>query len=148
MERYRLHLVREPIGEPYGIQFHGPQDVAGVLASVYHDEAVEVLLALHLDRRNRLRGMTEISRGGVHAAPCDLKVLFGAHLTTLQPGLMIAHNHPSGDPLPGVEDVGLTKRVAKAARLLDVEFLDHIVWAHEGWTSLAAMTVKQQEELS
>lgn len=138
MERFSLRMIREPIGDPYGTQFCNAADMAGFLACVLDTEPVEVTLAIHLDRKHRLRGFTEIGRGGVHEAPCDLKVLFAAHLCSLQPALAIAHNHPSGDPTPSPQDVELTRRVAEAARLLDVEFLDHIVWAHTGWRSLAA----------
>jgi DNA repair protein RadC len=46
------------------------------------------------------------------------------------------HNHPSGDPTPSADDVGLTRRVSRAAELLGIEFLDYLVVATNGWTSL------------
>jgi DNA repair protein RadC len=63
-------------------------------------------------------------------------VVFGAHIQTLMPALVVAHNHPSGDPEPSSEDHAVTRKLMEGAELLDVEFLDHIVWGADGWVSM------------
>lgn len=51
--------------------------------------------------------------------------------------LIIAHNHPSGDPLPSLQDINLTKKLIKASHLLEIPILDHIIISHSGYSSLA-----------
>lgn len=135
-ERYRLALVREPAPAPVGTQINAPCDLAAIASRILGDECQEIVLALHLDRKHRLRGYQEVSRGGLDTAPVDLRVLFGGVLVAGTPAFALAHNHPSGDPTPSADDIGLTRRVGKAAELLGVEFLDHLVVASGGWASL------------
>lgn len=135
-ERYRLALVREPALAPLGAQINLPADLAAIASRILEDEPQEIVLALHLDRKHRLRGYQEVSRGGLDNAPVDLRVLFAGVLVAGTPAFALAHNHPSGDPAPSLDDHALTRRVARAADLLGVEFLDHLVVASSGWASL------------
>ncbi len=135
-ERYRLALVREPASAPVGTQITGPTDLAAVASRVLEGEAQEVVLALHLDRRHYLRGYQEVSRGGLDSAHVDLRILFAGVLVAGTPALALAHNHPSGDPTPSLDDRALSHRVARAADLLGIEFIDHLIVAASGWTSL------------
>jgi DNA repair protein RadC len=57
----------------------------------------------------------------------DLRVLFGGVLCAGTPAFALVHNHPSGDPTPSVDDLALTRRVARAAEMLGIEFVDHLV---------------------
>lgn len=135
-ERYRLALVREPAGEPFGTQIWAPGDLAAVARSIICDEPQEIVLCLHLDRRHRLRGYHEVARGGIASAQVDMQILFGAVLLTAAPAFALAHNHPSDEATPSPDDMALTRRVARAADLLGVEFVDHLVVTSHGFTSL------------
>lgn len=136
-ERYRLTLVREPAPAPFGVQINAPTDLAVIASSLLAEEAQEVVLALHLDRKHRIRGYQEVSRGGIDNAPVDMRVLFAGVLVAGTPAFAIAHNHPSGDPTPSIDDHGLTRRIARAAALLGLEFVDHlVVTADARWMSL------------
>ena len=135
-ERYRLALVREPAVEPIGNQVTVPGDLATIGQQLLRSEPQELILCIHLDRKHRVRGYQEISRGGLDSAPCEFRVLFGGILVAGVPAFALVHNHPSGDPTPSADDVGLTRRVSRAAELLGIEFLDHLVVATDGWTSL------------
>jgi DNA repair protein RadC len=53
--------------------------------------------------------------------------------------MVVVHNHPSGDPSPSAEDLRITRELAEAGRLLDVELLDHLVIGHGRWVSLRAL---------
>jgi DNA repair protein RadC len=53
--------------------------------------------------------------------------------------LVVVHNHPSGDPTPSADDLRITAELVQAGRLLDIEMLDHVVVAAEGWVSLRAL---------
>lgn len=140
-ERYRLALVREPATAPVGAQINVPGDLAAIASRILSDEPQEVVLCLHLDRKHRIRGYQEVSRGGLHEAPVDLRVLFGGILVAGTPAFALAHNHPSGDPEPSIDDRALTHRVMRAADLLGIEFLDHLVVAADRWASLNELRV-------
>lgn len=135
-QRYRLALVRERAPAPFGASVSSPQDLAHLVGELIGEEPQELVLCLHLDRRHCLRGYQEVARGGLDAATVDLRVLFAGILVAGTPAFALAHNHPSGDPELSVHDIALTERVRAAAKLLGVEFVDHLVVASGSWTSL------------
>lgn len=135
-ERYRLALVREPAVKPIGNQVMAPGDLAAIGQQLLCSEPQELIVCIHLDRKHRVRGYQEVSRGGLDSAPCDFRVLFGGILVAGTPAFALVHNHPSGDPTPSADDIALTRRVSRAAELLGIEFLDHLVIASDGWRSL------------
>lgn len=137
-DRYRLALVREPSADPIGAQVHAPADMAALAQRLLCDEPQEIVLCLHLDRRHRLRGYQEVSRGGLDSAHVDMRVLFGGILVAGTPAFALAHNHPSGETTPSPDDIALTRRVSRSAELLGIEFLDHLIVAPRSWTSLVA----------
>jgi len=139
-ERYRLALVREPALSPIGAAVHRPADLAGFADELLRHEAQEVVICLHLDRSHRIRGYQEISRGGLDSALVDLRVLFSGVLLSGASAFALAHNHPSGEPTPSPDDLALTARIAKAAELLGLEFLDHLLIASGRWASLRETT--------
>jgi DNA repair protein RadC len=57
----------------------------------------------------------------------------------LAAGIVVVHNHPSGDPSPSADDLRITRELADAGRLLDIDLLDHVIVAAEGWVSLRAL---------
>jgi DNA repair protein RadC len=75
--------------------------------------------------------------GGVAHAPMEPREVLAAALR--EPGtaaFIVAHNHPSGDPEPSAEDRAITRRLADAAAVVGVEFLDHVIVGSRGWVSL------------
>lgn len=93
---------------------------------------------LCLNRANRLLGSHLISRGGVTGTVADAKTIFRAALSHgTVTSLVLAHNHPSGQPVPSQADVLLTRKLVKAARHLDLYVLDHIIVANEQYYSFA-----------
>lgn len=102
----------------------------------------ETSLALLLDRKHRVLAESRIGVGGIAHAPLDAREVFAAALR--HPGVaavLVAHNHPSGDPAPSPDDLAVTRRLARAADLLGIEFVDHVIVAARGATSLAEMGV-------
>ena len=130
--RYRLALVREPSTHPIGEQISAPSALAMISRGILASEPQEVVICLHLDCGNRLRGYQEVSRGAIDSAQVDLRVLFAGVLVAGSPAFALAHNHPSGDHTPSREDIALTKLVAQAANLLGVRFVDHLIVGDAG----------------
>jgi DNA repair protein RadC len=92
---------------------------------------------LLLDRRHRLLREVIVGIGGIAHAPMEPREIFAAALR--EPGvaaLLVAHNHPSGDPTPSPEDRAVTSRLNRAAETLGLEFLDHVIVSAGGWSSL------------
>lgn len=136
LARYRLALVREPSTYPIGKQITAPGPLAKISRQILASEPQEVVICLHLDCGHQLRGYQEVSRGGIDKAQVDLRILFAGVLIAGSSAFAMAHNHPSGDQMPSAEDIALTRNVARAANLLGLKFLDHLIIGNDGWTSL------------
>lgn len=116
--------------------FHSPQDVADY---VQYEMAVldqEQLRVLMMDTRNRLEKMTTLYIGSLNSSTVRVGELFKEAIRRNTAGIIIVHNHPSGDPSPSPEDITLTKAAVQAGKLLDVDVLDHIVIGRGRFVSL------------
>lgn len=99
-------------------------------------EEQEHFIVCFLNVKNRLLGYKEISIGNLNAAPADIKEAMRWALRFKAYGLILVHNHPSGDPEPSRADIHLTKAFAKAANLLDMTILDHLIIGDDIFVSL------------
>ena len=90
----------------------------------------------HVNTRNPVLGSSEVYRGSVHTAVIRIGEFFRDALRQNAPAIILAHNHPSGDPNPSPDDVAMTEQAIEAGGLLDVDVLDHVVLAHGSFVSL------------
>ena len=134
------HLGRFVREVPEPILVNSPE-VAGrylreQIYTPFEDFDQEEMWVLLLDSRCRITHQVMAYRGtvsSVHIRPAELvKEAIRLNLPTL----ILAHNHPSGEPEPSVEDVSLTMRVKEVAKLLDLQLLDHLVVGKATWVSL------------
>lgn len=104
-------------------------DCARILRQVWFRplEHVECFYMLLLNRANRLLGYSLISLGGIAGTTADPKVMFQVALKTNASAIILAHNHPSGNPQPSPNDVTLTQKAKQAGELLDITVLDHLI---------------------
>ncbi|TPE42479.1 JAB domain-containing protein [Pontibacter mangrovi] len=100
-------------------------------------EFVEQFKVLLLNRANRVLGVYELSTGGVAGTVADPKLVFVAALKACASGIILSHNHPSGNLKPSQADLQLTKKLKQGGELLDIAVLDHIILTSEGYYSLA-----------
>ena len=98
---------------------------------------MESFIALHLDGKNRIVGMTTCSIGSMTASLAHPRDIFRPAIANLTAGLIFIHNHPSGDPDPSREDVEITKRLAEVGRIVGIKVLDHIVIGQGRYFSFA-----------
>jgi len=87
---------------------------------------------LLLDTRNRLLETVEIYHGSLNAAMIRIGEVFRPAVQRMAAGLIVVHNHPSGDPTPSPEDVSVTRAMEQAGKLLDINLLDHLVIGSAG----------------
>jgi len=96
----------------------------------------EQLRVLNLNIRNRLLSAPLIYQGTLACTNVRMAEVFRAAVLQSAANVIVAHNHPSGDPTPSTEDVHLTRQLVDAGKLLDIEVLDHIIIARSGYASL------------
>src|SRR5580765_3872669 len=105
-----------------------PRTAASVFATLIADQPVEVFAVACLSTKYRLLAWHVVSRGTRASAPVSMPDVFvPACLTPGTTGLMVVHNHPSGDPTPSPDDARLTLRLCAAADVLDLPLLDHLI---------------------
>lgn len=102
-------------------------DAYRIIAPFLQDKKVEEFWIMLFNRRNHLVDQQLISKGGVSSTIVDAKIVFQHAITKLASGLILVHNHPSGNKNPGQSDISLTKKMREAATLLDIDLLDHLV---------------------
>lgn len=96
----------------------------------------EELWTLCLNAKNRITHDAMIYRGNVNTSIIRPAELFHLAVLTNAPAIILAHNHPSGDPTPSPEDVQVTTAISAAGELLGVEVLDHLIIGDDKWVSL------------
>jgi DNA repair protein RadC len=98
--------------------------------------AQETFHVLLLDGKHRLRRRERVSAGTLTSSLVHPREVFGPALREAAAALVVAHNHPSGDPEPSSEDLAVTRRLIEAGRLVGVPLLDHVVVAEQGYVSI------------
>lgn len=116
---------------------NSPADAANLL--MYQLAAVdqEYLYVILLDTRNRMIGPPlEVYHGSLNTSLIRIGEVFREAIKANAAALIVAHNHPSGDPSPSPEDVAVTRSMVEAGRMLDIEVLDHLVIGRHRFISL------------
>jgi DNA repair protein RadC len=96
----------------------------------------EEVWIINLNSRNRAVGIVRLYQGSLNANSVRVCELFRAAIISNSARIIIAHNHPSGDPNPSPEDIALTRAAIQAGKLLDLEVLDHLVIVQDRYVSL------------
>ena len=104
-----------------------PDDVAALLMPRFRYETKESFIAILLSTKNHVLKTPVISVGSLNASIVHPRELFREAINASAAAVILAHNHPSGDPSPSPEDVSLTRKLVDAGKLLDIPVLDHIV---------------------
>jgi DNA repair protein RadC len=105
---------------------HSPADAANLLSEMGTMEQ-ETMRTLLLDTKNRVLAIPTIYRGSLHTTVIRVAELFKEAVRQNSAALIVAHNHPSGDPTPSPEDVAVTREIVQAGKILDIDVLDHLV---------------------
>ena len=105
----------------------GPQDAVRLASAILAGTTVEHVLALHFDTKRKLIGVQVVSVGTLDASLVSPREVFKGSFLSNASGLILAHNHPSGDPTPSGEDRALSDRLRQAGELLGVTLLDFVI---------------------
>jgi DNA repair protein RadC len=105
---------------------NSPSDAANAVMYI-GNEPQEVLVVLCLNTRNNITHKEVVYKGSVNASQVRVAEIFRPAIVHRAPAIIVAHNHPSGDPTPSPDDVYVTRAIRDAGQLLDIQVLDHIV---------------------
>lgn len=137
--KYRLQMIKEE-SHKYEIskKISSPKDATEVVKSVVglHEQAEEVAILITLNNKNNVTGLFEVSRGSINSSILNCREIFKRAILNNAKSIIIAHNHPSGDPHPSKEDICVTKCIKEAGKILDIELLDHIIIGDDNSFSL------------
>lgn len=123
-----------------------PEDLAKEMMPRLTGIDHEQLWVLSLDTKHQVVRSTLVYRGSVNAAQVRIAEIFKEAIRANLPAIALAHNHPSGDPTPSANDISLTADLVRAARLLDIELVDHLIIGDGRWTSLRRLRLGFPDE--
>lgn len=97
----------------------------------------ESFFALYLNQANRVLGIKKISESGISSTIVDVRIIMQAALLCNASGIILAHNHPSGNLKPSQEDLNITQKIKEASRFLNIQLLDHCILSSTAYISFA-----------
>src|SRR5262249_3648262 len=128
----RLAFERTGCVRNRGEKLVSPEAIAEYVGRMYGCRPQETVIGLYFDSSTRLIAVHEVSLGGVANAMVAPKVLFGGALTAGATGLVLIHNHPSGQVQPSSQDIQLTDTIAQGCKVLAITFMDHLIVGRGG----------------
>lgn len=134
LELGRRRNEAAPVEKPV---IRSSQDAYQILYPVLTDLAWEEFWILLLNRANAVVDKVFISRGGITGTVADSRIIFRHALDRLASGIVLSHNHPSGNINPSEEDINLTRKIREAAKLFDLNILDHLIITNSSYYSFA-----------
>ncbi len=120
---------------PKKVLLNSPESVVAYLQKKFGREKKEHFTILTLDARNNLIKISNVSVGTLNANLVHPREVFKEAIQANAASVILAHNHPSGDPEPSEDDLEVTKRLVEAGKILGIEVLDHIIIAKTGFMS-------------
>ena len=130
--RGAIDLARLAKAAPAGPVLREPGDVTALLFPVLAMAEHELGVVLMLDRGQRVIDANVYTQGALNTVIMEPAAVFRAALRAAAAGVIVAHNHPTGDPTPSDNDVALTARLAEIGRLVGIQLLDHVIVGRGG----------------
>ncbi|GGG16945.1 DNA repair protein [Dokdonia pacifica] len=111
------------------------QDAAELLYEDWDKDSIgiqESFKVVLLNNSNKVKGVYQLSQGGITGTLVDVRILFAVILKSLSVGIILTHNHPSGKLVPSEADKQLTNKIKNASKLFDIKLLDHLILIPDG----------------
>lgn len=118
----------------------GSKDTFEILSRAWDADKLQLIeqfKVMLLNRANKVLGIVDISTGGITGTVVDPKIVFAVALKACATGIILAHNHPSGNLTPSQNDLNLTRKIKEGGKMLEIETTDHIILTSEGYYSFA-----------
>ena len=132
-----IELGRRAAGAGKGavVSIDGPADVMSLLDDLRHEKK-EHFVAILLDAKSNVLRVAQIHIGTLTMSVVGAREVFREAIRDGASSLIVAHNHPSGDPTPSTEDIEVTQRLEEVGKMLDIPVLDHVIIGDRRYTSL------------
>lgn len=134
LELGRRRKEQEPEEKP---KINSSRDAFNLIKGDLMDLSHEEFWVLLLNRSNRVVKKKRVSEGGVAGTVADPKIIYRLALEELASGIIVAHNHPSGNLAASTSDVELTRKLKEAGKFLEIQLLDHLIIANNKYYSFA-----------
>jgi DNA repair protein RadC len=118
------------------VRIRDSRQVAEILMEEMMYEKREFFMTLNLNSKLQVESKSVISIGNLDSAPVHPREVFGPAVRRGAAAVVVAHNHPSGDPSPSPQDIDVTKRLIKASEILGIKLLDHVIVGNGCFTSM------------
>jgi DNA repair protein RadC len=122
---------------PPAARIRAPEDVLQIVSPAMRDLPAEEFHVLALDTQSQLLRDVTVTRGLLDSSLVHPREVFRAAIAEAAAGVILVHNHPSGDPTPSAEDRAVTRQLVAAGQLLDLPVYDHVIVAGDRWISFA-----------
>ncbi len=113
-----------------------PKDIAEILIEKMRFEKQEILKVAMLNNNNKLLKIKDIARGGSNFVKATVKSVLNEAVKIEASKIILIHNHPGGDPTPSRQDIEFTRNIEQAAKILEIQLLDHIVIGNTNYVSI------------
>ena len=122
---------------PDSLQIKSSRDVADIFQPLLSDLPHEEFWILFLNRSNRVIARMRISQGGISGTVTDVRLIMKKAVEHLASGIIVCHNHPSGNLNPSEADSKITKKIKEAGEIMDIQLLDHLIISDKDYYSFA-----------
>jgi DNA repair protein RadC len=122
---------------PAVFQIKCSKDVADIFQPILADLLHEEFWILFLNRSNRVIARMKLSQGGISGTVTDVRMIMKKAVEYLSSGIIVCHNHPSGNLSPSESDSKITRKIKEAGELLDIQLLDHLIISDKDYYSFA-----------
>jgi DNA repair protein RadC len=121
-------------------QISRAEDAAALVMDMCHLQQEQIRVIV-LDNSRRVVAIPTVYIGTVNMAVLRVSEIFREAILRNSPAVIMVHNHPSGNPMPSPEDIDITRTLIAAGELLDIQFIDHLIIAQDGWKSLRELNL-------
>ncbi len=122
---------------PDALQIKCSKDVADIFQPLLSDLLHEEFWILFLNRSNKVIGRMKLSQGGISGTVTDVRMVMKKAIEYLASGIIVCHNHPSGNLNPSESDSKITQKIKEAGNLMDIQLLDHLIISEKDYYSFA-----------
>jgi DNA repair protein RadC len=128
---------RKLAGGPEIPQIKCSKDVFDLLSPVLSDLPHEEFWILFLNRSNKVTNRMKLSQGGISGTVTDVRMVMKKAIEYLASGIIVCHNHPSGNLNPSESDTRITQKIKEAGNIMDIQLLDHLIISEKDYYSFA-----------
>lgn len=135
---WRFKDVEElPEGFTRDVIIHAPEDVFKNFRFLFDDLTTERFVVFILSSANRVQAIEIVSEGILNSSLVHPRETFRAAILGMGASIIVAHNHPSGNPEPSSEDITMTRQISEAGKIIGIPLHDHLIFTKTGYTSFA-----------